>query len=68
MDQVSAAEVGAELEGRLVTATLDLAERHRLTVYDACHLELALRRSLPLASRDKDLRRAAEASGVPVLG
>jgi len=49
-------------------ATLRLAERHRLTVYDAAYLELALRRGLPLASLDGDLRTAAEAEGVAVMG
>lgn len=47
---------------------LTLARRHRLTVYDAGYLELALRLGLPLASLDGDLRRAATASGVALLG
>jgi predicted nucleic acid-binding protein len=42
------------------TATLQLADRFGLTVYDAAYLELAQRRSLPLASLDLDLRRAAQ--------
>jgi predicted nucleic acid-binding protein len=50
------------------TATLQLSERHRLTLYDAAYLELALRRGLPLASLDAELRRAAQAEGVVVLG
>ena len=41
-----------------------LAIRHGLTLYDALYLELALRRNLPLATFDKELRRAAEAEGV----
>ena len=45
-----------------------LAERFRLSVYDATYLELALRRRLPLASLDKGLREAAGAMGVDVLG
>jgi predicted nucleic acid-binding protein len=49
-------------------ATARLAEHHRLTVYDAAYLELALRRSLPLATLDEDLRAAAGAEGVPLLG
>lgn len=49
-------------------ATLELAERHGLTVYDSSYLELALRLDLPLASRDKALRRAALERGVPILG
>jgi predicted nucleic acid-binding protein len=49
-------------------ATQDLAERFRLTVYDAIYLELAQRRHLALASLDKALRQAATTLGVPVLG
>lgn len=49
-------------------ATLRLAERHGLTLYDAAYLELALRRGLPLATLDKDLRAAAESERVQLLG
>ena len=49
-------------------ATLQLAERHRLTLYDASCPELALRRGLPLASLDHELRTAAQSEGVIVLG
>jgi len=49
------------------SATVQLAERHRLTVYDAAYLELAQRRGLPLASFDSDLRGAAEAAGVALV-
>ena len=48
--------------------TLMLADRHRLTVYDATYLELALRLSLPLATLDDDLRLAAQQEGVPLRG
>ena len=48
--------------------TLRLAERHRLTTCDAAYLELALRRSLPLASLDHQLRTAAISEGVTLLG
>ena len=47
--------------------TMELAERHNLTLYDASYLELSLRRSLPLATSDKKLQKAAELSGVRVL-
>jgi predicted nucleic acid-binding protein len=47
---------------------LGLARRHRLTVYDAAYLELARREGLPLASLGGDLRAAAPAEGVPLLG
>jgi predicted nucleic acid-binding protein len=49
-------------------ATLQFAHRHRLTLYDAAYLELAHRRRLPLATLDADLRAAAMAEGVPLLG
>jgi predicted nucleic acid-binding protein len=48
-------------------AVLDLARRHRLTVYDAAYLELARRESGPLATLDQELRAAARESGVAVL-
>jgi len=39
-----------------------------LDLYDAAYLELALRRGLPLASLDTELRGAARAEDVVVLG
>lgn len=45
---------------------LDLARRHRLTVYDALYLELALRQGATLASLDTALLEAARAEAVPV--
>ncbi len=47
-------------------AVLPAAQRHALTIYDACYLELAIRRALPLGSLDAELRKAARAEGVPV--
>jgi predicted nucleic acid-binding protein len=44
-----------------------LARRHRLTVYDAAYLELALREGLALATLDTALAEAARAEGVSVL-
>lgn len=43
-----------------------LANRHRLTSYDALYLDMALSTGLPLATRDKALRQAATESGVGV--
>lgn len=43
-----------------------LANRHKLTSYDAIYLEAALATGLPLATRDTALRRAAIESGVGV--
>jgi predicted nucleic acid-binding protein len=48
--------------------TLELADLHQLTVYDATYLELALRLSLPLATLDDDLRMAALKEDVALLG
>jgi len=50
------------------TTTTRLAERYRLTLYDAAYLELAQRLNLPLATLDKELREAARALGLPLLG
>ena len=50
------------------TATARLAARHSLTLYDVAYLELARRRDLPLATLDRELRVAAMAEGVPLLG
>ena len=50
------------------TDTLNLADQLHLTVYDAAYLELARRRALPLATLDQQLRTAATAIGVAVLG
>ncbi|WP_158292028.1 type II toxin-antitoxin system VapC family toxin [Paracraurococcus ruber] len=58
--------IETDAEGRLFawTATTALAERHRLSLYDATYLELALRLGAALATLDAALRRAAAAEGV----
>jgi predicted nucleic acid-binding protein len=48
--------------------TLNLADPYSLTVYDATYLELAKRLSLPLATLDRQLRTAAQAESIPLLG
>ncbi len=45
----------------------ELADKHGLTVYDAAYLELALRRKMPLASRDEALRSAGTRCGLKLL-
>ena len=47
---------------------LSLCRTHDLTSYDATYLELAIRRNLPLATLDSDLRKAAISLGIAVLG
>ena len=49
------------------SATLGLADRFGLTIYDAAYLEVAHRRGLPLATRDGALRRAAQTLTVGVI-
>jgi predicted nucleic acid-binding protein len=44
-----------------------LARKHRLTVYDAIYLDLAMHRGIPLATRDNELRRAAQAANVALI-
>ena len=47
--------------------TSRLAKLHFLSAYDAVYLELALRRGLPLASRDAALNKAARRAGIRTL-
>ena len=61
-------ETDSETDLHAWSATLRLAVRHELTLYDAAYLELAERRRLPLATLDRVLRRAAEELDLPVLG
>ena len=50
-----------------VVDALDLASRHRLTVYDALYLQLAADIDAELATLDRDLARAARAEGIEVV-
>ncbi len=60
-------ETDPHTAARACTTTLALARTHGLTLYDSSYLELAMRRSLPLATLDKDLRAAAKKAGVTCL-
>ncbi|MBC8130473.1 MAG: type II toxin-antitoxin system VapC family toxin [Rhizobiaceae bacterium] len=46
---------------------LSLSRRHRLTVYDAAYLDLAVRQSVPLATLDDALSTAARKEDVALL-
>ncbi|MSP20966.1 MAG: VapC toxin family PIN domain ribonuclease [Alphaproteobacteria bacterium] len=46
---------------------LDLAGRAQVAVYDAAYLDLALRRQLPLATRDEALAAAARRLGIALI-
>lgn len=48
-------------------ALLRLARAHKLTAYDAAYLELARRQSIPLATLDQALMRAARAEKISVI-
>jgi predicted nucleic acid-binding protein len=56
-----------ETDQQAWTRTLQLADAHGLSDYDASYLELALRISLPLATLDGALRRAGQSAGVMLL-
>jgi predicted nucleic acid-binding protein len=47
---------------------LRLARTHRLSVYDASYLELALRERVPVATLDAELAGAALAEGTELIG
>jgi predicted nucleic acid-binding protein len=57
-----------EAPDRAFSHVLPLCRAHRLTSYDAIYLELAMRRSLPLATLDEDLRKTAKKLGIGLLG
>jgi len=57
-----------EAPARALTHLLALCRTHRLTSYDTVYLDLAIRRSLPLATLGEDLRKAVKKSGVALLG
>jgi len=57
-----------EAPDRAFTYLLALCRTHQLTSYDAIYLDLALRRSLPLATLDDNLRKTARKLGVRLLG
>jgi predicted nucleic acid-binding protein len=53
--------------GQAFGDTLNIARRYKLSAYDAAYLELALRESLPLATLDAGLVKAAARAGVGIL-
>lgn len=59
--------VDEQTPNRALTTVLDLARGERLSAYDASYLELAMRRGLPLATKDDDLAKAARRAGVSLL-
>lgn len=60
-------EIDTETARRALGETTSLAQRHRLTIYDAAYLELAARRSLPLATYDGEIVAAARKLRIELL-
>jgi predicted nucleic acid-binding protein len=56
-----------ETPARAWREVLALARSEHLTTYDAAYLELAMRRGLPLATKDAELAAAAGRVGVELL-
>lgn len=56
-----------ETDARAWSETIRLARTHTLSAYDAAYLELAMRRGLPIASLDDQLKAAAKSVGVPLF-
>jgi predicted nucleic acid-binding protein len=59
--------IDTEMAERSFTDIFTLAREHGLTSYDAAYLELAARRRLPLATKDADLKAAAQKMGLAVI-
>lgn len=55
-----------ETADRILGEILALARQYDLSSYDASYLDLAIRTSLPIATLDEDLRKAARHCGVPL--
>lgn len=80
-NKVSPAETAAFLEavqelpiqadstppGLIQINVASVARQYRLSGYDGQYLELAMRKALPLATLDRDLRKAMLAAGVPLF-
>ena len=53
--------------GRSYSSVLRLCRQHQLSSYDAAYLDLALVEGVAIATLDKNLRAAADISGVEML-
>jgi predicted nucleic acid-binding protein len=60
--------IDAETDRQAWATTLHLADRYRLTLYDAAYLELAQRLGRSLATLDQGLRAAGRSLGIKLLG
>lgn len=60
-------EIDKKTSDLALNRILELAREYKITVYDACYLELSLRVSAPLATLEVELAEAAQKAGIPVL-
>ena len=56
-----------ETPARALREVLTLARTEGLTTYDAAYLELAMRKGLPLATKDTALAEAARKGGITII-
>lgn len=61
-------EVDDATFAHVLSDTLQVARRYKLSAYDASYLELALRRGITLATLDDDLLKATRKAGVKKFG
>ena len=59
-------EIDPVTTSRAWGVSLELAQAHQLSVYDAMYLELAIRLRMPLVTLDRALRSAGQAVGIDV--
>jgi predicted nucleic acid-binding protein len=69
LGMLAAAPIRVDLEAHVHAwgTILNLADKHKLSTYDAAYLELAMRLGAPLATLDTELATAAKNVGVVVL-
>lgn len=59
--------VAASMDLQELPSLIALGRERGLSAYDTAYLRFALQEGLPLATRDRGLRTAARAAGVPVF-
>ena len=59
--------VEQEQSEKAMMRILALARKHKLSSYDASYLDLAMRKGLPIATLDKNLRAAAKRAQVAII-
>ena len=65
---ISCEDLPIEIDGKSIEDAADeihrLGRQYELSAYDAAYLELAIRRNLPLATSDDDLRIVCKKNGI----